>query len=172
MNKCFVLFGVLFCATFVSAQEPTLAINDGAQSVLKKEESQVVQPAPIQSSTVAVATAPSAVVVTSAVLVENATCTNCDNVVYKHKGNIAPNAVNKTVVICFCESSCEDCKIVKAKKEVPIDICVPPCPCKETVSSHRGGRRVVYDFGKYEVVIHAQRSGDIEVDYRKRLLDR
>ncbi len=159
MNKCFVLFGVLFCATFVLAEEPTLAISDGTQSILKKEPQ--VQQQPVSSN-----------VTTSAVLVENATCTNCDNVVYKHKGNIAPNAVNKTVAICFCESSCEDCKIVKAKKEVLLDICVPPCPCKETVSSHRGGRRVVYDFGKYEVVIHAQRNGDIDVDYRKRLLNR
>jgi hypothetical protein len=164
MNKFFVLF-VLF-AGVVNANEPTLATSDNTQSILHKEAATTAAtPAPAASTS-------NYVISTSAVLVDNSTCTNCDKVVYRRKDNIAPNAVNKTVVISFCESSCEDCKLVSAKKDVAVDICVPPCACKETVSAYRGGRRVVYDFGKYEVVILARRDGVTEVDYRKRLLDR
>lgn len=174
LMKYLVLYSVLFFGAFVNAQEPTPAESPEPQSVLAQ------QPAPqpvVQKTTVEEAvpaeTVPNVNVLppAAAVVVEHSTCDVVD-VVYKGKRNIAPNAVNKTVVICFCESSCENCKLVSSRKQVPVDICVPPCPCKETVSSHRGGRRVVYDFGKYEVVLLARRDGTVEVDYKKRLLDR
>lgn len=168
MNRFFVLFALCSCSVF--ANEPTLATTDTATSVLQKEATQTAQ-----VSQPAVAPAQSDIVTTSAVLVDNTACVSgkCgNNVNYRRKDNIAPCAVNKTVVMSFCETSCEDCQKVTHKKDVAVDICVPPCACKETVSSHRGGRRVVYDYGKYEVEVLARRNGDVDVNYKKRLLNR
>ena len=161
--KYLYLFFFLFFGLNLNAQEPTLVEIPEAESVLMKAE----VPTPVEAKTVV--DAPS-----TSFVVENATCCDEDtaNIVYRNKRHIAPNAVTKTVVICFCESSCENCKLVNSSKEVPVDICVPACPCKETVSVHRGGRKVVYDFGKYEVVIFARKNGTIEVDYKRRLFDR
>ena len=166
----------------LNAQEPTPAELPEAQSVLTKAEGPAPVladvPTPAEAKPVPVPTVPvvevAPVAPSTSFVVENATCCDEDtvNVVYRNKRHIAPDAVTKTVVICFCESSCENCKLVSSRKEVSVDICVPTCPCKETVSVHRGGRKVVYDFGKYEVVIFARRNGTIEVDYKRRLLDR
>lgn len=79
---------------------------------------------------------------------------------YKDLRNIHPCAVKKVVSIidpCFDPRSC--CK----PKCVKVTICVPPCGCAK-VRVSRSGRRVKYDYGKYEIKI-TSRNGKITVDY-------
>lgn len=101
-------------------------------------------------------------------------CDSLDKrIIYKNKRNIAPCAVPQTVCISFCEAEVDACcKKTCHLEKVDVSICVPPCLCTETVTVSREGRKVVYDYGRYEVVLKARRDGIIEVDYRKRLLDR
>jgi hypothetical protein len=173
--KYLFLFFFLFFGFDLNAQDVPADALDAQSILVKTNETKPAPvlaevPTPVQVEPVPfVVDAPS-----TSFVVENATCCDEDtvNIVYRNKRHIAPNAVTKTVVICFCESSCENCKLVNSSKEVPVDICVPACPCKETVSVHRGGRKVVYDFGKYEVIIFARKNGTIEVDYKRRLFDR
>ncbi|GIX04733.1 MAG: hypothetical protein KatS3mg114_0602 [Planctomycetaceae bacterium] len=54
---------------------------------------------------------------------------------------------------CACERGC-----------VYVKICVPPCDCPR-IRCTRQGTRVVYDFGKYEVVV-VSRKGEVVVTYR------
>lgn len=79
---------------------------------------------------------------------------------YKGLRDIHPCAVKKVVSIidpCFDPRSC--CK----PKCVKVTICVPPCGCAK-VRVSRNGRRVKYDYGKYEIKI-TSRNGKITVDY-------
>jgi hypothetical protein len=155
MNK-FVLFSILFVSVVAKAENsPTIA--DNTQSILAKTESAPAsQPTQVSSPTV---------------LVEPV-CNgpNC-KVRYKHKGNIAPCAVPKTVGVCVEETGCDACcRPVTTSTKVGVQICVPPCPTKESVRSSMGGKRVVYDYGKYEAVVKSGKDGNVEVRYRKRLL--
>lgn len=140
----------VFCCV-VKAENPTLAVSPtlatDTQSVLANDS--------------AVATAATAPVCNGP---------NC-KLRYKNKENIAPCAVPKTVGVCVKETGCDACcRKVTTNSRVDVDICVPPCPSKESVRSYRGGRRVVYDYGKYEAVIKSDNDGNVEVNYRKRLL--
>ena len=142
MNKFLACCFVVFCGV-VNGGEPTAA--DGTQSVLVNKVD-TVEPVMV-----------------------------CDGsgckVRYKNKQNVAPCAVPKVVGVCVEETGCDACcRKVTTRNSVNVDICVPPCPSKETVRSYRGGRRVVYDYGKYEAVVTSDKDGNVEVNYRKRLL--
>jgi len=89
----------------------------------------------------------------------NPCCKSCTR--YRRLHNIHPCAVKKVVSVidpCFDPRSC--CK----PKCVKVAICVPPCGCVKVRVSH-DGRRVKYDYGKYEVRI-TSRHGKITVDYK------
>lgn len=101
-------------------------------------------------------------------------CSSCGghNVTYRNKRNIAPCAVPKVVNVCLCKTCCVDCEKVTVAENVGVEVCVPPCSCKENTRTRRNGKVTVYDYGKYEVVVSVDRDNDIEVNYRKRLFNR
>jgi len=79
---------------------------------------------------------------------------------YKDHHNIHPCAVSKIVAVqdpCYDPCSCGPPQCVY------VLICVPPCGC-ERIKVSRHGRKVKYDYGKYEVEIKSKR-GVIYVDY-------
>lgn len=83
-----------------------------------------------------------------------------DCVKYKDLDNIHPCAVTKIVAIVDpCQDPCNTC----GPQCVYVQICVPPCECVDVKTSH-GGRKVKYDYGKYEVEIKSK-NGVVEVDY-------
>lgn len=90
---------------------------------------------------------------------EKSTC----NVFYENVENIAPCSVSKTVDFCVKKVCCNCVET----QHVFVEICVPRCPPKESVRFKRG--KVVYDYGKYEVVVINDKNGDVRVNYRKRL---
>jgi hypothetical protein len=47
---------------------------------------------------------------------------------------------------------------------VAVQICVPPC-CEPKICCSKDGRKVEYDYGKFEVTITTRRSGLVVVDY-------
>lgn len=100
-------------------------------------------------------------------------CSCANKVSYKNKKNIAPCAVEKKACVSFCETGVDACcNRTSQLVAVEVPICAPPCATKETVSRSKSGRRAVYDYGKYEVVVKAKKDGDVDVNYRKRLLNR
>jgi hypothetical protein len=144
MNKFLVFCCVASFCFVVSGAEPTVA--DNTQSVLVNKVEPVVEPVTVCDK-------------------------NGCRVTYRNKKNVAPCAVPKTVGVCVEETGCDACcRKVTTRNSVSVDICVPPCPSKESVRSYRGGRRVVYDYGKYEAVVTSDKDGNVEVNYRKRLL--
>jgi hypothetical protein len=167
-----VFFFVAVCPIFVfgaDQQSPTLA--DNTVSILSSKEAQATAPA---SSTY-----DSAVITSTAAIVSptcsgpNCGCNSCGNepkVTYRHKRNIAPNAVPDTATLCVCKR--DPCTCSKVATELNVPICVPPCACKDTTTVSRDGNRVVKDYGRYEVVVTNRKSGNIDVKYRKRLLNR
>ena len=82
---------------------------------------------------------------------------------YKDLCEMAPCHVKKVIQVRNpCKRCCTDPECVN------IEICVPEtCPCDDEpcVLSLFGGRRVRYDYGKYEVDVRVKR-GYIEVDYQ------
>lgn len=79
------------------------------------------------------------------------------NVRYKDLRNIHPCAVQTVVMVPDpCSDPC-------CPQVVPVEICVPPYPC-EDVKVSKGGRKIKYDYGKYDVEIRLKRNY-IEVDY-------
>jgi hypothetical protein len=94
-------------------------------------------------------------------------------IVYKNKRNIAPCAVQQGLNLSYCETGVDACcNRVSHKESFDVPACVPPCACKDNVTVSRDGKKVVHDYGRYEVVLKARRDGAIEVNYRKRLFDR
>ena len=167
-----VLFVGLCLVTFVAKAEETLKnfeTNSSTQSVLATQSIQEPTVAAPANATAVTTTAPAAAV--SAPVGCACSSPSCNNVVYKGQRNIAPSAVQKTVKVTLCEKCVDQCcNCTTNLKELDVPVCVPPCSCKESVTCSRNGKRVVLDYGKYEVVIHARRNGNIEVDYKKRLL--
>lgn len=157
---------ILFVCLFVA----TTAVADDAntQSVLSSQQTSAPQPTLADAP----ADAPADAVQVPAVPESSAASVVDNNVVYKGQKNIAPCATKKIVKLTLCEK-CVDCccNCTTNLKEVDVPVCVPTCSCKESTTCGRFGRRVVLDYGKYEVVIHARRDGSIEVDYKKRLLN-
>ncbi|QDT79540.1 hypothetical protein [Gimesia maris] len=84
-----------------------------------------------------------------------------DCVKYKRPRNIAPCSNPKLVLIVdpcapkhsCCEPGC-----------VAVEICAPTCAC-ECVRCTKDGRRKVFDYGKYSVVVESRR-GKVTVTYR------
>lgn len=86
---------------------------------------------------------------------------------YRGLHRVAPCAIPKLVQIRnphACRKSCSCC----VPPCVNVLICVPPCGC-ETVKVKRNGDRLVYDYGKYWVVVRV-RKNDVLVNYHRRLL--
>ena len=171
-----VFFFVASCPIFVlgADQQPTLA--DNAVSILSSKEAQSTAPA---SSTFDSAVITSTAIVSPAAIVSptcsgpNCGCKSCGNepkVTYRHKRNIAPNAVPDMATLCVCKKDPCTCSNVATELNVPI--CVPPCASKDTTTVSRNGNRVVKDYGRYEVVVTSRKSGNVDVKYRKRLLNR
>ncbi len=82
---------------------------------------------------------------------------------YKDHDEMAPCAVPKIIQVkdpCACSDPCNCC----GPKCVFIKICVPPCGC-ERVKVRKGGDRIKYDYGEYEVDVRIK-DGYIEVDYQ------
>lgn len=79
---------------------------------------------------------------------------------YKDLKNIAPCAVEKIVAVPDpCPDPCNTC----SPQCVYVKVCVPPCDCYETKCKRRG-KKIVMDFGKYQVEITSAR-GEVVVDY-------
>ncbi|QDT97472.1 hypothetical protein [Gimesia aquarii] len=84
-----------------------------------------------------------------------------ENVRYRRPRNIAPCSNPKLVTIVdpcaprrsCCEPGC-----------VAVEICAPGCAC-ECVRCSKDGRRKVFDYGKYSVVVESHR-GKVVVTYR------
>lgn len=84
-----------------------------------------------------------------------------DCVKYKRPRNIAPCSNPKLVTIVdpcapkrsCCEPGC-----------VAVEICAPACAC-ECVRCSKDGRRKVFDYGKYSVVVESHH-GKVTVTYR------
>lgn len=128
----------------------TLAFaSDGTQSVLKTDTTAVATPSSCS----------------------NGTCSTC--VKYHNKEKIAPCATQKVACLSYCEKSVDACCNQTAQQVVvEVPVCAPPCPSKESISRSRNGKRAVYDYGRYEIVLKANEDGDVNVRYRKRILDR
>lgn len=83
-----------------------------------------------------------------------------DCVRYKDLKNVHPCAVEKIVAVPDpCPDPCDPC----AQKCVYVCVCVPPCDCYET-KCRRNGKKLIMDFGKYQVEITSAR-GQVVVDY-------
>ena len=88
----------------------------------------------------------------------------CRCVKYKDRDEMACCAVPCVVHVpdpCAC---CDPCNCCCAPRCVAVKICVPPCGCAR-VTVRKCGRRVKYDYGKYEVDIRVK-DGYVEVDYQ------
>ena len=154
----------VICIGAASASDVTTGSLEGTYSVLKN-------PVPSSASQPVVAV-PSVYIVAPAPVVYVASDSK-SKVTYKNKQNVAPCAVQKSGSFSYCET-CVDacCNRTSQLASVEVPFCAPPCASKDTVSVSRNGRRVVHDYGKYEVVLKAKKDGDVEVDYKKRLFNR
>ncbi|MEX0716341.1 MAG: hypothetical protein WD066_07140 [Planctomycetaceae bacterium] len=80
------------------------------------------------------------------------------NVRYEDLRNVHPCAVQTVVMVPDpCADPCCGARCV------PVQICVPPYACEE-VKVSRGGDKIKYDYGKYQVEIRVKKRY-IEVDY-------
>ena len=134
------------------------------------EERSVLTNAPTNAPEIATESAStSAVTVEPVVVCQNG---SCKDVRYRGKRHIAPNAVPTGVEVARCEV-CRDacCNPVCVKTAQGVEICAPACACKEDVRTSLNGKRKVYDYGKYEVVV-TDRDDFVDVRYRRRILSR
>jgi len=158
----------VICIGAASASDVTTGSLEGTYSVLKSPvSSSASQPVPVPTVVAVPAVytfAPAPVYVAS---------DSKSKVTYKNKQNVAPCAVQKSGSLSYCET-CVDacCNRTSQLASVEVPFCAPPCASKDTVSVSRNGRRVVHDYGKYEVVLKSKKDGDVEVDYKKRLFNR
>lgn len=165
--KRFIL-SVVFCLPVVTVIAADTINLEGTQSVLTSAKAEVAVPTTTALN----------VEVVAPTTTETCSCTpngcSCSNKVsYKNKRNVAPCAVEKKTCVSFCETGVDACcNKTSQLVAVEVPICAPPCATKETVSRSKNGRRAVYDYGKYEVVVKAKKDGNVDVNYRKRLLNR
>jgi len=83
-----------------------------------------------------------------------------DCVKYEDLDNVHPCAVTKIVAVLDpCQDPCDCC----GPRCVYVQICVPPCGCPE-IKTHHSGKKVKYDYGKYEIEITSKK-GMVIVDY-------
>lgn len=164
-----MFFGLCLVACVARAEETLQSFEsqNSTQSILATTQ----EPTIAKTTTTTTSATASTETVAAPASVSCASCSVSPNVVYKGQRNIAPSAIQKTVKVTLCEKCVDQCcKCTTNLKEIDVPVCVPPCSCKESVTCSRNGKRVVLDYGRHEVVIHARRNGNIEVDYRKRLL--
>jgi hypothetical protein len=151
----FCFFSIVALSSFAADQ----AIDpvDNTTSVLRTQTSEVVSNATTTSN-----------------FESDSVCLkNCPSVSYSHKRNISPCATTKSACLSYCEKTRDACCNVTARElSVEVPICAPACPTKETVTRSRDGKRAVYDYGRYEAVVRADKDGNVNVKYRKRILDR
>ena len=162
---CLCVVNLICCSAF-AAEERSVLANTPTLATQSENQTQPAAQAQIEN------TAPS---VSPAVTIQPApVCVNgsCKKVIYRGKNNIAPNAVPTGVEVARCET-CTDacCNKVTTKTVQGVEICAPACPCKEDVRTSWNGKRKVYDYGKYEVVV-TDRNDSVDVRYRKRVLSR
>jgi len=87
----------------------------------------------------------------------------CTKVKYVDLDEMHPCATTKLIrVMNPCYDPCDRCGC--QPECVTIKICVPPCGC-ERIKVRSKGKRVCYDYGKYEVDVRVK-NGYIEVDYQ------
>ena len=141
MKNLFILSSLLFCSQVI-AQEESVLVNTP--------------------------------VVAAPITIANGNCVNgsCKKVTYKNRRFISPNATPNVVDVSRCETSCDACcNPVTVKTTQGVEICAPACSCQEDVRTSLNGKRKVYDYGKYEVVV-TDKKDEIQVKYRRRLLSR
>lgn len=153
----------LFCCN-VFAQERSILNNTPTPATPTPVIAEPSTQAVVSSPAVNVQAAPAATVC------QSGACNK--KVTYRGRHNIAPNAVPTGVEVARCET-CTDacCNKVTTKTVQGVEICTPACPCKEDVRTSLNGKRKVYDYGKYEVVV-TDRNDSVDVRYRKRILSR
>lgn len=145
MKNLFIFGSLLFCSQVI-AQEESVLVN-----------------APVVADTAV-----------SAPTIANSNCFNgsCKKVTYKNRRFISPNATPTVVDVSRCETCCDACcNPVTVKTTQGVEICAPACSCQEDVRTSLNGKRKVYDYGKYEVVV-TDKKDEIQVKYRRRLLSR
>lgn len=163
MKLCLFALTVMI-ATQVFAADSILNTSDNTKSVLTNQEPAAAGTPKQQESTTATQEPTKAT--------RSCKC-SAPGLSYKGKQNVSPCSVEKGACLSFCEKATDACcNTTFQRVTVEVPICVPACPTKESVSRSRDGKRAVYDYGKYEVVLKANNDGDVSVRYRKRLLDR
>lgn len=155
----YVLFSLVCFFSFVVSygeDKPTLAATDSTG------EAKSVLAVPQQTS------------VTQSAEQPQKCCNVTDKkIVYRNKRNIAPGAVQQELNLSYCSTKVDACcNKTSNLEQVGVPACVPSCSCKESVRVSKNGKRAVYDYGHYEVVLKARNDDSVEVNYRRRLLNR
>jgi len=148
-----------------------LSIADGTQSVLIKQAEQPIEHVVASEAVKTPVTQAEVPVVALPVAVAHSR--PMGRVAYKNRKNVAPVAVPAMVGLQVKSQTTDACcnKLV-ASTQADLLICAPACPTKQDIRTTRGGARMVYDYGRYEAVVTDKKNGDVEVRYRKRILDR
>jgi len=163
MKPCFFALMIALTTQVLAADSTSLTTPDNTKSILTTEQAQTAQAAPAQQTTASAQ---------PCACTSKCSC-NAPTLSYRGKDKIAPCAVQKAGCLSFCEKSTDACcNTTSQRVSVEVPICAPACPTKESVTRSRNGKRAVYDYGRYEAVLRADDSGNVEVRYRKRLLDR
>jgi len=145
-----------------------LSIPDNTKSVLVSQVVNV-QPTALPVSSTTLAT-PRVITVAQPIM---PTYGSASSVTYKNRKRIAPGAALSAAGVNLTRTELDACcqKVTNASTAY-VAICAPACPTKQDVRTTRNGGRVVYDYGRYEAVVTDKKDGNVEVKYRKRLLDR
>jgi hypothetical protein len=166
MRTCLFVLVVSLAPQVFAADSTDITTPDNTKSVLTADQSTAE---PAQQTTVKSAQPCSC----------NCNCNtsgcscNAPTLSYRAKNKIAPCAVGKNACLSFCEKTTDACcNTTSQRVTVEVPICAPACPTKESVTRSRNGKRAVYDYGRYEAVVRADDAGNVDVRYRKRLLDR
>ena len=164
MKSCFFALMMIASTTQVFADSIT-DIPDNTTSVLSTSAEQPAV-ATVAQPVVATVTQPAVVIVAQP-------CVASPTLSYRGKNKIAPCAVEKGACLSYCDKTTDACcNTTSQRVSVEVPICAPACPTKESVTRSRNGKKVVYDYGRYEAVLRADKEGNVDVKYRKRLLDR
>jgi hypothetical protein len=163
MKPCFFALMIALTTQVLAADSTSLTTPDNTKSVLTTEQAQTAQTAPAQQTTASAQ---------PCACTSKCSC-NAPTLSYRGKDKIAPCAVGKNACLSFCEKTTDACcNTTSQRVTVEVPICAPACPTKESVTRSRNGKRAVYDYGRYEAVVRADDAGNVDVRYRKRLLDR
>jgi len=172
MKSCFFALMMIASTTQVFADSIT-DIPDNTKSVLSTSAAQPAV-ATVAQPVVTTATQPAVVTIAQPCASTVAQpCVASPTLSYRGKNKIAPCAVEKGACLSYCDKTTDACcNTTSQRVSVEVPICAPACPTKESVTRSRNGKKVVYDYGRYEAVLRADKEGNVDVKYRKRLLDR